>query len=273
MVSQEKHNNSLIEHYGNDEVVDYLVDKISSLSNCNYGDKLSSIFKYDQFHIGGVVATEKLAELAGLTPESRLLDVGAGLGGAARYFAHFSGCAVTAHDLVPAYVIFAQQLHDLLAFEGRVDYVCGDALSGLSPLGLFDAVLIAHVGMNIKNKSKLFKNLNKHLKNKGKLIIYDVVLSESGVCAGGGYPLPWSPDSNSDHVSDYTAYKNSLLGAGFNVAHKEKCDQFSRKIIDNEPADDVVPFIGADFKLALKNLRNFLAQGHGAPWIIIAEKI
>jgi SAM-dependent methyltransferase len=273
MVNQENHNNLLIKHYSNDEVFDYLKNKIATLSGCSYIEKLNHIFKYDQFHIGGVAASEKLLGLAGATPESRVLDVGSGLGGVARYFAHFGGCAVTALDLVPSYVMLAQQLDDLLAFEGRVDYLCGDALSGLPAGGVFDVVVVSHVGMNIENKANLFSSAFKSLKNNGKLIIYDVVLSGMGVGAERSYPLPWAGSAATDYADGYNLYKNSLLQAGLQVIYKEKCDQFSRKIIDNAPTDDIVPFTGANFELALKNLQQFLAQGLGAPWVIIAEKI
>src|SRR5205807_4478711 len=53
----------------------------------------------DQFHGGGKGATERLARLAGLKPDTRVLDVGGGLGGPARTLAGQFGCRVTVIDL------------------------------------------------------------------------------------------------------------------------------------------------------------------------------
>src|SRR5450756_2506846 len=53
----------------------------------------------DEFHVGGRQATIAFAAQFGPRPGMRLLDVGCGLGGAARYFAHEHGCQVTGIDL------------------------------------------------------------------------------------------------------------------------------------------------------------------------------
>src|SRR5262245_53702875 len=48
---------------------------------------LDDLAPADQFHGGGKAATVRLAHLAGLTPGTRVLDVGGGLGGPARTLA------------------------------------------------------------------------------------------------------------------------------------------------------------------------------------------
>ena len=64
----------------------------------------------DEFHIGGRQATIAFAEQFGPRPEMRLLDIGCGLGGAARYFADAHGCRVTGIDLSAEYVAVANAL-------------------------------------------------------------------------------------------------------------------------------------------------------------------
>src|SRR3981189_1204885 len=52
----------------------------------------------DEFHVGGLEATQELAKHMELRAGLRLLDVGCGIGGPARYFAGEHGCKVTGID-------------------------------------------------------------------------------------------------------------------------------------------------------------------------------
>jgi cyclopropane fatty-acyl-phospholipid synthase-like methyltransferase len=46
----------------------------------------------DQFHTRGILATAELAAASGLEPSTRVLDLGCGIGGPARYFAATFAC-------------------------------------------------------------------------------------------------------------------------------------------------------------------------------------
>src|SRR5688572_11736022 len=92
----------------------------------------------DQFHGGGKRATVRLARLAGLSPGTRVLDVGGGLGGPARTLAVAFGCRVTAVDLTASYVRAAAMLTARLGLGGRVTHQVGDALALPFADGTFD---------------------------------------------------------------------------------------------------------------------------------------
>ena len=52
----------------------------------------------DEFHVGGRAATIHALEKLHLHKDQHVLDVGCGIGGAARYVAHTFGCRVTGID-------------------------------------------------------------------------------------------------------------------------------------------------------------------------------
>ncbi len=59
------------------------------------------LFALDQWHYHGTDAIRDAARFLGLGPQSEVLDIGAGIGGPARFLAHATGCRVTALELQP----------------------------------------------------------------------------------------------------------------------------------------------------------------------------
>lgn len=68
----------------------------------------------DEFHLGGRMATDALLANIELTADSRVLDVGCGIGGAARTIAKVAGCSVTGVDLTPEFSATAGELSALV---------------------------------------------------------------------------------------------------------------------------------------------------------------
>ena len=81
-------------------------------------DDLAAI---DEFHLGGLEATEALVEFMQLRPGMHLLDVGCGIGGPARYFAG-RGCQVTGIDLTEEFVRVAESLTRLVKLDQKVTF-------------------------------------------------------------------------------------------------------------------------------------------------------
>ena len=106
----------------------------------------------DHFHGGGKPSTTRLAQLAGLTPDLRILDVGGGLGGPARTLAVEFGCHVTVIDLTESYVQAARELTTHLGLTGQVTHQVGNALELPFDDGHFDVVWTQNSSMNIRNE-------------------------------------------------------------------------------------------------------------------------
>src|SRR5215813_9053830 len=127
----------------------------------------------DEFHIGGRQATVEFADQLGLRAGMELLDIGSGIGGPARYFAHHRQCRVTGIDLTDEYVRVAGALSERAGLAGKLKFVQGSALALPFPSASFDGAYMLHVGMNIGDKATLFKQVKRALKPGGFFGVYD----------------------------------------------------------------------------------------------------
>ena len=93
----------------------------------------------DQFHTRGILATAELARAARLDASTRVLDLGCGISGPARYLAATFGCRVTGIDLSPAFIDAATWLTTRCGLSDRVTFQVGDALHLPSADAAFDA--------------------------------------------------------------------------------------------------------------------------------------
>src|SRR5690349_12514012 len=121
----------------------------------------------DEFHIGGRRATAELALQMEIEPGLHLLDVGSGIGGTSRFFAHEGGCRVTGIDLTEEYVRVAGILAERTGLGARVSYRQASALDLPFEPGTFDGATLLHVGMNIPDKALLFAEVRRVLKPGG----------------------------------------------------------------------------------------------------------
>ena len=101
----------------------------------------------DEFHIGGAEATAALLDQLAIGPETRVLDVGSGIGGPARTIAARYGARVTGVDLTPDFVETARRLTETVGL--KADFVVGSALDLPFATASFDLATLLHVGMNI----------------------------------------------------------------------------------------------------------------------------
>lgn len=136
------------------------------------------LYPFDQFHYHGIDAVRAAAGLIGLGRESRVLEVGSGLGGPARYLAATVGCHVTALEL-------QQELHDVAAdltrrcgLNSRVYHLRGDALSYPLEVGRFDAAVSWLAVHQIPERPRLMERLMQAVRPGGRLYIEDLVVRD-----------------------------------------------------------------------------------------------
>ena len=179
----------------------------------------------DEFHIGGRQATTDFAAELEIEPGLHLLDIGSGLGGASRYFAHERRCRVTAIDLTEEYVRAAEALAKRVGLENQVSYQHGSALALPFAPRSFDGAYMFHVGMNIQDKARLFAEVQRVLKPGGIFGIYDV-MRESGE-GDLSFPVPWASSPDTSFVESAITYRCLLESAGFEVQKERSRREFA----------------------------------------------
>jgi len=165
----------------------------------------------DEFHLGWRAATVELARELALTSEDRVLDLGAGLGGPARYFAEAHGCSVVGLDLAEEFVAVANSLTQRCGLEAHVSFQRGSALAQPFPDASFDVATLIHVGMNIEDKAQLFREARRVLRPGGRFGVYDIMLTAGEL----RYPMPWAATLETSFVSAPEHYRRLLADAGF----------------------------------------------------------
>lgn len=178
----------------------------------------------DEFHVGGVESTRELAARMELQPGMRVLDVGCGIGGPARYFASEQGCRVNAIDLTEEFVNAAKGLTRATKLEDKVEYRRANALELPFEAATFDRAYTIHVLMNIADKAGVFREVRRVLKPNGLFAIFDIMRAKDGPLQ---YPVPWALSEDTSFVSDAKQYRKALEEAGFRVEQERDRGAFS----------------------------------------------
>lgn len=237
---------------------------------------LDDLAPLDEFHLGGRAATEAFASRLGLQDGMRLLDIGSGLGGPARYFARHHGCHVTGIDLTDEFVTTARSLTRRLALDGKVRFEKGSATAMPFAPASFDAATLIHVGMNIADKRQLFREVKRVLVFGGVFGIYDQMREASGEPT---FPVPWATTPEMSFVDEPETYERLLTEAGFEIVWRRSCRDealaFYRRQAP-QPGTPLPPLglhvtMGPGIIQRSTNIRVDIERGLIAPYEIVAR--
>lgn len=269
-------------HYGRGRLEEMILAAVAregkDAENLTSGD-LAAV---DEFHVGGLEATQELARQMELRPGLRLLDVGSGIGGPARYFAGEHGCRVTGIDLTEEFVRVAGSLTRLTKLDGLAEFRQGSALEMPFERGTFDGAYMIHVGMNVADKAGVFREVRRVVKAGGLFTIFDIMRTGEGRTkdrqtwdgraaeAAIRYPVPWALSEEASFVGTREEYREALQKTGFEVVRERGRAAFgieftervmARMAQGGPPALGLHLLMGEKTPLMIKNILGMMKEG------------
>ncbi len=241
--------------------------------------KAKDLATVDEFHVGGLEATRELGAQMELGPGLRVLDVGSGIGGPARYFAAEHQCKVTGIDLTEEFVQVARSLTRRAKLDHLAEFVQASALDLAFPVETFDRAYMIHVGMNIADKAGVFREVQRVLKPRGMFVIFDILRAGSGEIA---YPVPWALSEETSFVADLKSYRDALEKAGFRVERDRGRRAFgidftermiARGAQGGQPALGLHLLMGDLASVMIKNVLTMMKQGVLEPVELYARAV
>ena len=141
----------------------------------------------------------------------------------------------------------------------------------------FDVATMIHVGMNIEDKARLFKEARRVLRQDGHFAVYDIMKTAA---ADLPFPMPWAETAATSFVVPPETYHQLLIASGFEVTQehnrRELALTLGREMRENAAKHGAPPLglhllMGPATPQRLGNVMGALQQGLIAPIEIIAR--
>lgn len=257
--------NKVADHYTSGALTARIKDALRALGVDPEAPSPDDLKPVDEFHTAGVQATDDLLAQLNISPETRVLDTGCGLGGTPRHVAHGFGVKVTGVDLTPEFIETAKELSALVGLSDLTDFQVGSALDLPVADASSDLALMFHVGMNIEDKAAMMAEARRALAPGGVFAIYDVMRAEDDTTPLD-FPVPWSEVAETSFVAPISAYVSAAEAVGFEVMAQRARTQFAIDFFDAvfaATAEKGPPPLGIHLMMketAGDKLRNYVAN-------------
>lgn len=201
-------------HYGREGLVERILAALTEAGKDIDHLTIDDLAPVDELHSRRRLATEELARMLAPKPGQRVLDIGSGLGGPARYLAKACGCRVTGVDLTAEFVATAIELTRRGGLSERVDFKQGSALELPFDDGSFDLAWSQNVAMNIADRERYYAQMHRVLVPDGRLAIQDMTQGPGGELT---YPVMWADTPATSFLRTAEETQRLLTQAGFKI--------------------------------------------------------
>jgi len=266
-MSSVKEGPTVVAHYGLDDIVERILHALAAAGH-DISQPTAPLFNLaDQLHGGGLNATKKQAELAGIAGSARVLDAGCGIAGGSRYLAHTYGCRIEAIDLTPQFVAAARTLNELCGLADKISVREGSVTDLPYDDACFEHVWSQNVTMNVADKPRMFAEAFRVLKPGGRFSFTHLAQGPAG---DPYYPLPWASGPSYSFLGTPDEILQLLRDAGFGKIekHMEVSGPGTR------PPGDVGAAIvmGTDMPQRQANAVRSSKEGRLVPMLVVAER-
>jgi sarcosine/dimethylglycine N-methyltransferase len=166
----------------------------------------------DEFHALGRPATMALAELAGIGAGVDVIDVGAGLGGPARFLAARFGARVTAVEPTARFRTACAELNRRAGLDDAIQTVDGTATRLPVSDGSMDVAWMQAVAISVADKRAMADELRRVLRPGGRVAFFDSFARGRDDLH---YPLPWADGPEASFVVSADELRSVFEAAGF----------------------------------------------------------
>ncbi|PHS21944.1 MAG: SAM-dependent methyltransferase [Robiginitomaculum sp.] len=270
-------NENIVRHYQDGGLLERIDAGLRAAGLDPHAIRAADLTQVDEFHIGGREMTLRILAQMNIAAEDHILDIGCGIGGAARTLVRETGCTVTGIDLTPEYIDLAKELTTRCQMDQRLFFKIANACEMSFEDETFDGAITLHVAMNIEDRVALYDEAARVLKPGAILAIYDVMRTNDEALE---YPAPWATSAATSFLKSPKEMRSLLDNARFDLIHEEDHGETARAFFQNISPDaaaappplGVHVVMGAEAPLKIRNTMKNLNAGRMAPVIMIARK-
>jgi SAM-dependent methyltransferase len=218
----------------------------------------------DEFHALGRSATMALADLAGIEPGTEVVDVGAGLGGPARFLALRRGARVTAVEPMQRLRDACADLNRRTGADDAIRVVEGSATRLPLADATMDVVWMQAVAISVADKAAMAREARRVLRAGGRLAFFDSFARDGRELH---FPLPWADDPGESFVASAGELRSAFAAAGLEPVVWNEQDPALAEIAARPFAPTVdpgvvgLPALMPDFEQRMGNVGRDIAEG------------
>ena len=272
-------NEKVAQHYTHGSLGDVVHAGLETMRQASDASPVDLLAGVDEFHMGGRPATDALAKTLRLNESTKVLDVGCGLGGTARFLATTYGCQVSGIDLTPEYIEVGRHLNEGVGLDDQIDLSVASATDMPFDDAGFDRASMLHVGMNIADKPALMNEVGRVVKPGGYFALFDVMRVGPEPIQ---YPVAWAADESTSFVGSVDEYSSALEEAGFEIIDVVEKRDVALKFFEaikarlangGPPPLGLHIVMGSDAKTKVGNMHANVEKGAIAPVQILAKRL